>query len=222
MKINNLTAKTSLEIQETDILVIQDKEDTKQITVKEFKEYLLNHGVTRSTKKLINEMIDNVINSLQSSKYIISELITYKMNTIINDVESGDIYITLKNIGTNEWLTMKDIENLLIPNENGLFTKNFVINVLINDEYVKSLTYSIHDANEENDIVPKGNIGYIKAHFDGLTQNEIAGITYDDIMITTEDTEITIVLPIEDQHEYKFIGDPDLFNNNVHYVQNLG
>lgn len=222
MKISNLTTKTSLEIEESDILVIEDKENTKQVTVKEFKEYLLNSGITKNTKMLINEMMDNVINSLKASKYIISELITYKINTTINDASSGNIYITLKKADTDKWLTKEDINNLLVPNEEGLFTKNFVINVLINDIYVQSLNYSVHDANETDDLIPEGSIGYIKAHFDNLTQNEIANIAYDDIMITTEDTEITVVLPIEDIHEYKFIGDPELFNNNVPYTQSIG
>lgn len=222
MKISNLTAKTSLEIDENDVLVIEDKESTKQITVKEFKEYMMNNGITRSTKMLINEMMDNVINSLAASKYIISELLTYKMNTTIHDAESGNIYITLKSVETDKWLTAEDIRKLLVPNEEGLYTKNFVINVLVAETYVKSSSYSIHDANEESEVIPEGNIGYIKAHFDGLTQNEIAGITYDDIMITTENTEVTIVLPIEDAYEYAFVGDPDLFNNNVPYTQNIG
>ena len=222
MKISNLTAKTSLEIDENDVLVIEDKESTKQITVKEFKEYMMNSGITKSTKMLINEMMDNVISSLAASKYIISELLTYKMNTTIHDAESGNIYITLKSVETDKWLTAEDIRKLLVPNEEGLYTKNFVINVLVSDVYVKSSNYSIHDANEESEVIPEGNIGYIKAHFDGLSQNEIAGITYDDIMITTEDTEVTIVLPIEDAHEYEFVGDPDLFNNNVSYVQSIG
>lgn len=222
MKISNLTSKTSLEIDENDVLVIEDKESTKQITVKEFKEYMMNSGITKSTKMLINEMMDNVISSLAASKYIISELLTYKMNTTIHDAESGNIYITLKSVETDKWLTAEDIKKLLIPNNEGLYTKNFVINILVSDIYVKSSSYSIHDANEESEVIPEGNIGYIKAHFDNLTQNEIAGITYDDIMITTEDTEITIVLPIEDAHEYEFVGDPDLFSNNVSYVQSIG
>lgn len=222
MKINNMTSKTSLEIQESDVLIIQDGEDTKQISIKELKEYFLNQGISKNTKMLINETLDNVINSLKTSKYIISELVTYKMNVTINDASSGDIYITLKSTNTDKWLTKEDIHNLLMPNEEGLFSKNFVINVLISDIYVKSSYYTIHDVSELDQVVPEGNIGCIKAHFDNLTQNEIANITYDDIIITTENTEITIVFPIEDTHEYNFIGDPDLFNNNVPYTQNIG
>jgi hypothetical protein len=165
-------------------------------------------------------MMDNVINSLQASKYIITDLLTYQMSTTINDVD-GNIYITLKSVETDKWLTANDIVNLLVPNEEQLLTKNFVISVLIDDVYVKCSSYSIHDASEIDEIVPEGNIGYIKAHFEGLTQNEVAGITYDDIVITVEDTEVTIVLPIEEMHEYSFVGDPTLFNNNVSYVSNI-
>ena len=221
MKIKNLTTKTSLEIEDSDILVIEDTEDTKQITIKEFKEYLLNNGITKSTKMLINQMMDNVIGSLEASKYIITDLLTYQMNTTISDI-NGDIYITLKSVATDKWLSAEEIVKLLVPNEDNLLTKNFVISVLVDDIYVKCSSYSIHDASEIDEIVPEGNIGYIKAHFDNLTQNEVAGITYDDIVITVEDTEITIVLPIEEMHEYAFVGDPNLFSNNVPYTQNIG
>lgn len=221
MKISNLTSKTAIEIQDTDILVIEDSAETKKITVKEFRDYLMNNGITKSTKMLINEMMDSVIHSLQASKYVISELLTFKMNTVINDAASGDIFITLKDINTDKWLTGDEIKALLMPDADGQCGRDFIINVLVDDVYVKSASYSIHDASEVSDIVPEGNIGYIKAHFD-LDQNQIAGITYDDIMITMDDTEVTFVLPIEDKHEYKFVGDPDYFNNRVPYVQNIG
>lgn len=221
MKISNLTSKTAIEIQDTDILVIEDSAETKKITVKEFRDYLMNNGITKSTKMLINEMMDSVIHSLQASKYVISELLTFKMNTVINDAALGDIFITLKDVNTDKWLTGDEIKALLMPDADGQYSRDFIINVLVDNVYVKSISYSIHDASEVSDIVPEGNIGYIKAHFD-LDQNQIAGITYDDIMITMDDTEVTFVLPIEDKHEYKFVGDPDYFNNRVPYVQNIG
>ena len=36
MKITSLNQKTSIEVQENDLLIIEDEEDTKQITVGEF------------------------------------------------------------------------------------------------------------------------------------------------------------------------------------------
>lgn len=221
MKIKNLNTKTSIEIEESDVLVIEDNEDTKQITVKEFKNYLLNNGISKNTKMLINQMMDNVIDSLKASKYVISELLTYKMNTTVNDVD-GNIYITLQDTRTNKWLTVSEIEALLFPNEDDIYTKSYVVSVLVNDAYVKCSSYSIHDGSEIDEVVPEGNIGYIKAHFEGLTQNEVANITYDKVMITIEDTEIVIAIPVEDEHEYEFIGDPDMFNNNVPFVQDIG
>lgn len=222
MKIQNMTTKTSLEIQDTDVLIIQDGEDTKQVSVGDLRDYLVANGISKSTKMLINETLDNVINSLKASKYVISELMTYRMNTVINDAESGDVLITLKNMSTDKWLTAQDIVNLLVPNEEEYLTKRFVIRLMIDDIYRECVSYEVLDANEISDVIPESNIGYIKAHFEGLTQNEIAGITYEDIIITVEDTEYTVVLPIEDIHGYEFVGDPDLFKNNVPHVINVG
>lgn len=218
MKISNLTTKTSIEIQDTDLLVIEDAAETKSVTIKEFREYLMNNGITKSTKLLINEMVDNFISSLQSAKFLVSDLFTYVMNVTINDAESGDILIALKDNNTDKWLAVEDMVALLAPNEDGYATKEFVINVLIDDVYVKSSSYTIYDASALAEIVPEGSVGYIVAHFDGLTQNQIASISYDDIIITLESNEVTISLPIEDRHEYNFVGDLDLFKNNVSYI----
>ena len=222
MKISNLTSKTFFEINDTDILIIEDDVDTKKVTVKDLRDYFLNNGVTRSTKMLINEMMDNVINSLSAAKYVITELMTYKMNTVINDATSGNIYIALKEVNTNKWLTKEEINKLLLPNEDGIFTKNFIISAYVNDAYIRAISYVILDANEITDVVPEDNIGYIKAHFEGLTQNEIASITYDGIMISVESTEVTIVLPVEERRDYEFVGDPNLFNNHVPHIQSIG
>lgn len=225
MKISNLTAKTSIEIDENDILVIEDKEETKQTTIKDFREYLLRTGITKSTKMIINEMMDNIIKSLEASKFIISELFTYKVNTIINDYDSGDIYIILKDVKTDKWLTAQEIGNLLLPNEEGVCARSFSISVLVSDVYIKSLNYSIHYIDAENEVAPENipsEAGYIKAHFDGFTQNEIADIAYDDVVITIEDTETMVGLPVEDYHSYEFIVDPEFFINNVSYVQDIG
>ena len=216
MKISNMTAKTSIEIQDTDVLVIEDTEGTKQVSVKDFKQYLLDNGITKSTKMLINGMMDIVIESLKACKYSISELITYRMNITINDVTSGDIYITLQNLASGKWLTLQDIHALLMPN------KEFNINVDIDGIYVKCTDYKIYDANEVNAIVPKDTMGCICAHFDGLEQNDIANLSHEDVIITLENIDIIFALPIEDVHEYKFVGEPTMFKNNVPYTQQLG
>ena len=216
MKISNLTSKTSIEIQDTDVLVIEDAEDTKKITVSEFKEYLLNNGITKSTKMLINNMMDNVINSLKASKYAISELFTYKMSIVIHDEKT--IHIQLKNMETNKWLSVNGIKNLL-TDTNGESTKAITVNALVDGMYTKSTNYSIHDYHEIDKVVPEGVIGYIETSFSNLTKNEIANLTYNDIVLTVEDVEFAFSIPIEDKHEYHFVGDPNMFHNNVSYVQ---
>ena len=222
MKISNMTSKTSLEINDTDILIIEDIEGTKQVSIQDLRQYLLDNGITKSTKILINDMMDNVIESLKACKYMISELVTHRMNITINDVTSGNIYITLQNVGTGKWLTVQDIQNLLIPNEDGMYTRKFDVQINIDDVYIKCTSYTIHDASEINTIIPKDSMGCLCVHFDGLEQNDIANLSYEDIIITLEHTEITFVLPIEDMHEYQFIGDPNMFKNHVPYIQNLG
>lgn len=222
MKISNMTSKTSIEINDTDVLLIEDSEDTKQVSVKEFREYLLSHGVTRNTKVLINDMLDNVINSLKASKFIISELITHKMNVVINGSDSCDIFIALQNVATEKWLTEEEIYLMQFPNDEGMNTKEIVVSIATDNVFAHCTEYSIIDASEISEFNPKENMGYIKAHFDGLTQNQIACITYNDIFVSLKDTEVVIELPIEDRHTYQFVSDPDLFNNNVPYIQELG
>lgn len=222
MKISNMTSKTSIEINDTDVLLIEDSEDTKQVSVKEFREYLLSHGITRNTKVLINGMLDNIINSLKTSKFLISELITHKMNVVISGSESFDIFIALQNVATEKWLTVDEIYAMQLPNDEGLNTREIVISIATNDVFSHCTECSILDASEISEFSPKENMGYIKAHFEGLTQNEIACVTYNDIFVTLKDTEIVIELPIEDRHTYEFVSDPDLFNNNVPYIQEIG
>ena len=84
-----MTAKTSLEIQDTDILVIQDGEDTKQVSVADLRDFI-NITSEKNTKKLINQTIDNVIASLQATKYVISELRSFMINSWIGSI-SGNI-----------------------------------------------------------------------------------------------------------------------------------
>ena len=61
MKINDMIAKTALEIQDTDILVIQDGEDTKQVSIADLKEYLCE-SLSINTKKIINLFLSKTYN----------------------------------------------------------------------------------------------------------------------------------------------------------------
>ena len=208
MKINNMTAKTSLEIEDSDILVIQDGEDTKQVSVGEFKEFLMNSSET-STKKLINQILDNVIASLTASKYDVSVLKTYTIGAWIGST-SGNVQIILKDNDTNKWLTEAELNDFVAKEE-------FNVYLMIKDLLVSATSFVVKDFVTEhpigtNPVLEADNVGFIKAHFDNLTQNEIANITCDDVIIHQKDTE---------DFRYMFNHDKDSFTNSVPYVESV-
>ena len=208
MKINNMTAKTSLEIEDSDILVIQDGEDTKQVSVGEFKEFLMNSSET-NTKKLINQTLDNVIASLTASKYDVSVLKTYTIGTWIGST-SGNVQIILKDNDTNKWLTEAELNDFVAKEE-------FNVYLMIKDLLVSAISFGVKDfvtehPTETNPVLEADNAGFIKAHFDNLTQNEIANITCDDVIIHQKDTE---------DFRYMFNHDKDSFTNSVPYVESV-
>lgn len=208
MKINNMTAKTSLEIQDTDILVIQDGEDTKQVTVADLRAYMIASGLDKNTKILINETLDNIAASILASKYVVSELKSYTIKTWIDSV-NGTIQIALKD-AMDKWLTVEDIFTLFATED------EHPIQVLIAEAYLSPEVSSIlafnaeYPDNIDNELV---DAGFIRLQYNGLTQNEIAGITYDDIKISLAETE---------EFRYEFIGNPDLFENSVPYEESIG
>ena len=208
MKINNMTAKTSLEIEDSDILVIQDGEDTKQVSVGEFKEFLINSSET-NTKKLINQTLDNVIASLTASKYDVSVLKTYTIGAWIGST-SGNVQIILKDNDTNKWLTEAELNDFVAKEE-------FNVYLMIKDLLVSATSFVVKDFVTEhpigtNPVLEADNAGFIKAHFDNLTQNEIANITCDDVIIHQKDTE---------DFRYTFNHDKDSFTNSVSYVESV-
>ena len=117
MKIKDMTSKTSLEVQDTDILVIEDAQDTKNITVGEFKKYLgIGNDIEIDTKKLINQTIDNIISSLASAKYVIEEDNTtvFILDVTVEDT-ACNMSISIKNSETDTYLTAEELTNLLLP-----------------------------------------------------------------------------------------------------------
>ena len=208
MKINNMTAKTSLEIEDSDILVIQDGEDTKQVSVGEFKEFLIDSSETNS-KKLINQTLDNVIASLTASKYDVSVLKTYTIGAWIGST-SGNVQIILKDNDTNKWLTEAELNDFVAKEE-------FNVYLMIKDLLVSATSFVVKDFVTEhpigtNPVLEADNAGFIKAHFDNLTQNEIANITCDDVIIHQKDTE---------DFRYMFNHDKDSFTNSVPYIESV-
>ena len=99
MKIKDMTQKTFLEVEDSDLLVIEDAEDTKSITVSDLKKYLAS-DYDKNTKRIINQTLDNIIASLSASQYVLEKRKTYRINTWIGST-SGNIQITLKDIDTD-------------------------------------------------------------------------------------------------------------------------
>ena len=210
-----MIAKTALEIQDTDILVIQDGEDTKQVSVADLKEYLCE-SLNINTKKIINQTIDNIIASLQATKYVVSVLRTFMINSWIGST-SGNIQMSIKDIDNDKWLTVDEIIALTNPNENGEPQNDFSIKVMVGDVLKNAESYTIKRFTAEhpsgtNQVLEDSDAGFIKAHFEGLTQNEIANIKFDNIKIELQETE---------EYRYIFTTDENSFANAVSYVENI-
>ena len=215
MKINDMIAKTALEIQDTDILVIQDGEDTKQVSIADLKEYLCE-SLNINTKKIINQTIDNIIASLQATKYVVSVLRTFMINSWIGST-SGNIQMSIKDIDNDKWLTVDEIIALTNPNEDGEPQNDFSIKVMVGDVLKNAESYTVKRFTAEhpsgtNQILEDSDAGFIKAHFEGLTQNEIANIKFDNIKIELQETE---------EYRYIFTTDENSFANAVSYVENI-
>ena len=215
MKINDMIAKTALEIQDTDILVIQDGEDTKQVSVADLKEYLCE-SLNINTKKIINQTIDNIIASLQATKYVVSVLRTFMINSWIGST-SGNVQMSIKDIDNDKWLTVDEIIALTNPNEDGEPQNDFSIKVMVGDVLKNAESYTVKRFTAEhssgtNQILEDSDAGFIKAHFEGLTQNEIANIKFDNIKIELQETE---------EYRYIFTTDENSFANAVSYVENI-
>ena len=143
------------------------------------------------------------------------------MNVVVADSDTCDVFIALQNTRTEKWLTVNEIHALQLPNEQGVNTKEIIVGIATDDIFTYCSSCTILDASEVSEFNPKENMGYIKARFDGLTKNEMATITHNDILVTLKNTEFIIEIPIEDRHTYEFITDPELFSNNVPYIQSI-
>lgn len=200
MKISNMTAKTALEIQDTDVLIIEDGEDTKQVTVAELRTYMLSSGISKAMKIMINETLDKITTALNTAKYVITQSKSYNVSITIND-DSGVMQLSLEDTETGTWLTQDDLNALFTPDSHS------VIEVNVDDILIAPTAVEIISAEDDT------NIGIIKLQFTGLTHNNIANITYEDIYVT---------IPTTEEYQYNFITEPALFTNNVPYVDDIG
>ena len=72
MKISDMQTKKSIEVNDNDLLVIEDNEDTKSITVSELKNYM-TLSLIDNPKYLINMTIDNIIDALSKIKFVLPQ-----------------------------------------------------------------------------------------------------------------------------------------------------
>lgn len=254
MKIHDLTTKKALEVELTDLLVIEDAEKTKAITVAEFMECVGIHQ-DRPFKEMVNETLDKVIKSLEEAKYKFDYDQYFKLNIWIGS-DSGNIQIAVLDTDTNKWLTRDELIYLLGPieeeekeqvfneraeyeAEEGVETpsnttpsigipipssseeapeRNYIIKLFVNDTRYDCVSYQILNFNDlhpsgTNEWLEADNAGFIKAHFEGLTKNDIFSITHENVSVTLEEY-------IDDNrivYHYHFMTDPDSFSNAVSF-----
>ncbi len=228
MKINEMRVKTSNEIQSTDILVIQDEDQTKQITVEELSNYLFKIGFKKCYKILINDTIDNIIDALNKSKYIIEEDKIY--GTLIwIDNDNGDINIALRD-NNNHYFNIEDIKQLtqvrLNEDNEEVVDNPFIFGILVEDNTgiiykQETSTYEILNYYNEykNDIIVPTSLSkpellndgaFIRVNFTGLTHNDIFSLKAENISVKLSSTE-----------EYNYIITNDTFENIIEYVSEI-
>lgn len=192
MKIKSLTQKTMLEIDDNDVLIIEDAQETKHITVSDLRNYLLSSGVTVETKKLINQTLETISASILAAKYAIAEVKEYEIAATIVDVEN--LHLQIKDVATGLFLTVEELATLLVDTE-------YTLQMLVDSVY------------EVPDVTPiVSDDGVIKAHFANLSQNAVAAVICNDIKMEIPETEFI---------KYQFTASPDLFVNNVTYVEEV-
>lgn len=241
MKIHDLTTKKALEVEATDLLVIEDAEETKAITVAEFMECVKIHNDI-SFKQLVNQTLTRVIDALEEAKYTFSYDKFFTLNIWIGSY-SGNIQFTVLDNDTNKWLTRDELIRLLGPideenyeqeavdrtefiaednvgdNENETVKRTYVIKLLIDDTRYDCTAYSIKNFKDDhpegtNAWLEADNAGYIKASFVGLTSNQIANIKHNNISVAIDEyTDENRVV-----YHYNFTTSEDSFVNSVEWT----
>lgn len=205
--IEELAEKLASEVEDSNLMVIADEESAKKITIGELKKVLRTVD-DYFVKSVINETIDRITKALQGAKWEFPNYVTkkYKLNTWIGSA-SGNIQIALLDMEANKWLTREEIVELL-ENE-------YSIEVLIGTLWEKPVSVRVLSFCEEheepetvNAWMAADDAGFIKIHFDGLTNNQISRIIYEDIRIIMEGTE---------EIKYGFLYSRDSFANSVPY-----
>ena len=207
--ITDLVEKLAPEVEDSNVLIIEDVESAKKITIGELKK-VFRPVQERFVKEIINETIDRITERLLEAKWEFTDYITktYKMNTWIGSA-SGNIQISLLDTEINKWLTREEIEELL---KNQYSIKVYIGSMWEEPVSIRVLSFCEEHEDPEsiNEWMAADDAGFIKIHLDGLTNNQISQIIYEDI-------EITMVDNAEENIRYEFIYARDSFANAVPY-----
>lgn len=209
MKISDMQTKKSIEVNDNDLLVIEDNEDTKSITVSELKNYM-TLSLIDNPKYLINMTIDNIIDALSKIKFVLPQDRNIDVFTYIKDTST--VIMSLKE--NEKYFTLDDINNLIASSVEG---SKFTFKILVNEVYETSTTYTVNNANkvftglEDNEIIKElyeKNIGVINITFNPMDQNNLSLVTYNDIIVE---------LPKSENYIFNFTSKEDLFINNISF-----
>lgn len=209
MKISDMQTKKSIEVNDNDLLVIEDNEDTKSITVSELKNYM-TLSLIDNPKYLINMTIDNIIDALSKIKFVLPQDRNIDVFTYIKDTST--VIMSLKE--NEKYFTLDDINNLIASSVEG---SKFTFKILVNEVYETSTTYTVNNANEvftgleDNEIIKElyeKNIGVINITFNPMDQNNLSLVTYNDIIVE---------LPKSENYIFNFTSKEDLFINNTSF-----
>lgn len=234
MKLQSLKTKTAIEVTDDDLLVIEDREDTKTITVGQFK-ILMNAFSEVRVKHIFNECIDRMCAAFEQAKFTFPEKRNYLVNTWIGST-SGNVQIALRDISTNQWLTREELV-ALIMDERGNMQMDFSVKLFAGDVYHEAESYQLlnfvdyHDRSA-NEWLYDSNAGFIKVAFgDDFENNEIAAIRASDIEVTIKNRIVSVdedgtetiepepePEPIQKEYEFNFITSKDSFANAVEFV----
>lgn len=209
--ISELEEKLASEVEPDNLMAIEDAESTKKIKIKSLME-VFRPVQECFVKEIINDTIDRIIERLADAKWEFVDYVTkkYLMNTWIGSA-SGNIQIALLDMEQDKWLTRDEIEELFSVSE-----ELYSIRVMIGRIWEEPVSMRIlsfceeHENPEEiNAWMAADDAGFLKIHFDGLTNNQISQIIYEDVEIKMES---------EDENtRYEFIYSRDSFANSVPY-----
>ena len=224
MRLVDMTKKTSIEVEDTDLLIIEDGEDTKAITYSDLKQAILtNIPDETEIKRMINNVLDKLIDKLADIKYDIRQHFIYTVwQSIHNIVNSGNnqygIWLSLYDELEHKYLTKEEIENLTdISTGESNTAVDFDISVTINEEVFFCDVYSIGSFSENfaelaSDDLINNNAGYIMVTFNDLTHNQFAQLTYDALEVS---------LPGNENADFSFVVSEDRFVNDIEYQENI-